>query len=911
MCGIAGHLGVPADDSLLERLTAQHPGSVPTETFHADDGPGGDGAGLAARPGGSRVLLPHLLRSRGGRFTLALDGELYNRSELRADLETLGHEFRTGGDAEIVLAAFTEWGSDGFDRIEGAFAVAVWDRDAKTLTLARDPFGIRPLYVCRVDASPEATGGVQVAGGAEGAAASGTGEAAYGWLVASEIRGLLASGLYEKRPNDRVIYRYLCYRIHDDGRETFFEGIERVGAGEVVTLTAGGIERRQFSRLRDELATGAHRPRPYSPSVAEEFRDRLTEAVRRRTGTTGRVATALSGGLDSAAIAVLADRVEHARARDHGGATGQDSWSAIYPGSVNDEQEHIDAVLATLDDRVEPHFVEPTATEFKNDLHDLVRTQEEPIVSTGAYTQYRLLRDAAQVDGVVLYGQGGDEALAGFGPHYLVHLRELRSRSAVQAATELGRSLDVLYRRGRPVVGARLRGRKDVPVTSLLAAPFAARHAGEHYATERTDLRARLLADLFDGSLPARLRYTDKNARRFGVPVRMPFVDRDLVRFVFGLESEALVKDGRGKRVLRDAMRGLLPDSVLDRRDKVGAATPQGEWFMRLKNHIYGEFLSESFANRPYFDQSAVLEAFEGWIKGTNSVGSMTIWRILNVELWLQEFFDERVDADAAPPHVKTDFEPNARKQLDLTMSDGTQVRRYPLRTELYAREDDLVAKTLGYVERFFRGLPDAAPQHRGATTGRWYFFISEKIVAITQGRSFFIWDIKVGRPARILSRYVTRTPAGIGLGSPFTMQLAIEEAGLPRVLYASAGGAIGKLLGKRGLFYELVGGDIRAIDGPTEYSVYPANVSAKLGPKDPDAVAARLSAAIRERVPAAYRDTFGGTVVMDANDIGRNVLGKDAPGPKERYEAMFADNPLGQGSEQTPMAVVFEEPSA
>jgi asparagine synthase (glutamine-hydrolysing) len=233
------------------------------------------------------------------------------------------------------------------------------------------------------------------------------------------------------------------------------------------------------------------------------------------------------------------------------------------------------------------------------------------------------------------------------------------------------------------------------------------------------------------------------------------------------------------------------------------------------------------------------------------------------------------------------------------------------LRTDQYAREDDLEAKTLGYIERFFAGLPTAGPDHAAATAGRWYFFISEKIVAITQGRSYFIWDIKVGRPARLLSRYVTRTPAGIGLGSPFTMQLAIEEAGLPRVLFASAGGAVGKVLGRRGLFYDLVGGDIRAIDGPTEYSVYPANVSAKLGPKDPDDVAAHLSAAIRARVPEAYRDTFGGTVVMDANDIGRNVLGKDAPGPKERYEAMFADNPLGQGSEQTPMAIVFETPSA
>lgn len=900
MCGIAAYCGFEADEALLDRLLATHPGAgAPATARDGDAGLGvresrpaqaaptadGDVAGDVA--GDMAGDVARLAVARGGRFTLALDGELYNRAELRADLETLGHDFGVGSDAEVVLAAFTEWGTDGLDRLDGAFALAVWDRDTRRLTLARDPFGVRPLYVAR---------------------------AGDGWLVASEIRGILDSGLHERRPDDRTIYRYLCFRVHDDGPATFFAGIERVGAGEVVTLGAdvpGGVERHLYSRLREELADLGRTPRPYSPVVATEFRSLLTAAVRRRSSSSGRVGTSLSGGLDSAAIAALLDVVEHEPGRSAADGT-QDTWSAVYPGSHNDERKHIDAVVAGLGNRVQGHRVEPTPTEFKQDLRDLVRTQEEPLVSAGAYTQYRVLREAAERDAVVLDGHGGDETLAGFGPHHLIHLRELRSRGAVGAVTELGRSLDVLYRRGRPLVGDRLRGRKDVPVTSLLAADFVRDHASEAYDVEKTDLRARLLDDVFAGSLPARLRYTDKNARRFGVAVRLPFVDRDLVRFVFGLSDDALVKDGVGKRVLRDAMRGLLPDSVVDRRDKVGATTPQSEWFMRLKNHIYGEFLSESFAGRRYFDQTAVLNMFEGWIKGTSSVDSMTVWRMLNLELWLKEFFDEHEpeDPNSVEP-VKTDYEPNARKQLDLVTADGTAVRRYPLRTDLYAREDDLEAKTLGYIDRFFAGLPDAGPDHAAATGGRWYFFISEKIVAITQGRSYFIWDIKVGRPARLLSRYVTRTPAGIGLGSPFTMQLAIEEAGLPRVLFASAGGAVGKVLGKRGLFYDLVGGDIRAIDGPTEYSVYPANVSAKLGPKDPDDVAARLSAAIRARVPEAYRDTFGGTVVMDANDIGRNVLGKDAPGTKERYELMFADNPLGQGSEQTPMAIVFETPSA
>ncbi|GGM97701.1 asparagine synthase (glutamine-hydrolyzing) [Terrabacter tumescens] len=904
MCGIAAYRGLEADEALLERLLATHPEAGPAATVTDGDaglgvregrpvrtsaspedadrvGGVGDATGSDGGRGGD---VARLAVAPGGRFTLALDGELYNRAELRGDLETLGHDFGVGSDAEVALAAFTEWGTDGLDRLDGAFAVVVWDRDTRRMTLARDPFGVRPLYIAR---------------------------AGEGWLVASEIGGILGSGLHERRPDDRTIYRYLRFRVHDDGPATFFAGIERVGAGEVVTLGAdlpGGIERHPYSRLREELTALARSPRAYTPAAATEFRALLTDSVRRRSSSSGRVGTALSGGLDSAAIASLVDVVE----REAGGSDEQDTWSAVYPASRIDEQAQVEAVTASLGSRVDAHRFEPTPSEFKKDMRDLVRTQEEPLGSTGSYTQYRVLQEAAQRDAVVLDGLGGDELLGGFGAHHLIHLRGLKGRSAALAASELGRSLDVLVRRGRPHVGDRLRGRKSVAVTSLLGADFARAHAGEAHEAERTDLRKRLVDDLFVDSLPSRLRSTDKNARRFGVSVRLPFVDRELARFVFGLDDAALIKDGLGKRVLRDAMRGLLPDSVVERRDKVGSTTPQADWFMRLKNHIYGEFLSESFANRPYFDQTAVLHAFEGWIKGTNSVDSMTIWRILNVELWLQEFFDERApEADDVVEHVKSDYEPNARKQLDLVTADGTAVRRYPLRTDLYAREDDLEAKTLGYIDRFFAGLTDAGPEHDAATGGRWYFFISEKIVAITQGRSFFIWDIKVGRPARLLSRYVTRTPAGIGLGSPFTMQLAIEEAGLPRVLFASAGGAVGKVLGKRGLFYDLVGGDIRAIDGPTEYSVYPANVSAKLGPKDPDDVAARLSAAIRARVPEAYRDTFGGTVVMDANDIGRNVLGKDAPGSKERYELMFADNPLGQGSEQTPMAVVFETPSA
>ncbi|HEU5144270.1 MAG TPA: asparagine synthase (glutamine-hydrolyzing) [Dermatophilaceae bacterium] len=888
MCGIAGYFGFAADELLLQRMndSQQHRGPDGEGVFTDDL------VGLAHRRL-SIIDVAHgqqPMASADGRYTLVYNGEVYNYLDLRAELEALGRTFTTDSDTEVVLQAFAEWGSAAFDRFNGMFGLAIWDGQDKVLTLARDHFGIKPLYVCRVPGS-----------GAESAA----------WIFASEIKPILASGHYEKRPNDRTIYRYLRYRIHEDGRETFFDGIERLEPGEMMTISASGVQRRPFTRLKEELAELASLQRPYDAAAAAEYRERLTEAVRLRLQSEVPVGTSLSGGLDSSAVAVIINRLinEGDKTTESVGAQ-QNTFSAVFTGSINDEERYVDDVLEICKGNIAAHKIRPTADEFKKDLLDFVRTQEEPLISSGPYAQYQVMREARNHVTVLLDGQGADEMMAGYVPYYFVYLRQLRAQGAVKAAGELSKSLDVLYRLGRFRLKAKLRGRKDIPTVQLLGAEFARDWAPERFLTEGSNLKKRLVEDLFHNSLPSLLRYEDKNTMRFSLEGRVPFLDKEVVKFIFSLSDEAIIKDGWNKRILRDATRDLLPESINRRRNKIGFTTPQGEWFMRLKNHFYGIFLSESFANRPYFNQTEVLHAFEGWIKGTNDVDSMTFWRLLNLELWLQEYFDEKPEQVEAP-RVKIDYEPNARKQLDLSLPSGEVVRRYPLRTELYAREDDLDAKTLAYVDRFFAGLPEAGPEHAAATSGTWYFFISEKIVAITQGRSYFIWDIKVGRPARVLSKYVTRTPAGIGLGSPFTMQLAIQEAGLPRVLYASAGGAIGKLIGRRGLFYELVGGDIRAIDGPTEYSVYPANVSAKLAPKDPDEVAARLSAAIRARVPAAYRDTFGGTVVMDANDIGRNVLGKDAPGPKERYEEMFADNPLGQGSEQTPMAIVFERPSA
>lgn len=264
---------------------------------------------------------------------------------------------------------------------------------------------------------------------------------------------------------------------------------------------------------------------------------------------------------------------------------------------------------------------------------------------------------------------------------------------------------------------------------------------------------------------------------------------------------------------------------------------------------------------------------------------------------------DSSGDGRHDPPPTKQPLAPNDGKQLAIASDGDAPWARIPIQTELFARGDDLASTVPGYVDETVR-LAKADPRFSGGLEKPWYVVVSEKIVAISQGRSYFTWEINPKPSARVLAKFVQRTPYGIGLGSPWTMQLAINEAGLPRIVVAAGASVVGKLLGRKGWFYLVAGHRVNAIDGPTSYSAYPSNVSAKLPPKDPEVVARKLTDAVRETLPTELADSFGGVVVIDSNDLGRDVLGQATDRPDEFFCDLFADNPFGQGRQQTPIAV-------
>ena len=231
----------------------------------------------------------------------------------------------------------------------------------------------------------------------------------------------------------------------------------------------------------------------------------------------------------------------------------------------------------------------------------------------------------------------------------------------------------------------------------------------------------------------------------------------------------------------------------------------------------------------------------------------------------------------------QTDYSANPGKRLVRTV-DGEDWLRIPVKTHLITKEDDMADVVVRYPKPLMREGD--------------ILFISEKAVACTQSRAIPMEDIKPRKLAVTLSRYVTKTPAGIGLGIPETMEMALQECGTLRILFAAFCSVIGKLLGKKGWFYIVAGPKARGIDGPTEGTIPPYDHYVVLTPADPMGTAQKLAQALGHPV-----------AIVDINDLGANILGFSEKKPTLDWLArVLGDNPLGQGSESTPMGILRKE---
>jgi len=872
MCGIVGYWG-PPEAGLLEAMAdvIRHRGPDDDGFFETERG----GIGYRRL---SIIDLEHgqqPMANEDGSVRVVQNGEIYNFRELRAALVQRGHAFRTSCDTEVIVHAYEEYGPECFARFNGMWGIAVLDLrgDRPRLVLSRDHFGIKPLYYA---------------------------QAGDRFLFGSEIKALLQDPGLTPAPNDQRVYDYLVAGLHDHDDETFFEGIRQLPAATYAVIDDGGFRRRRYWEPR--LSTDGN-------ADPEAFRSLWKKAIERRLVADVPVGTCLSGGLDSSSIVCLMSELLAEHVTDAVSLGDRiKTFSAVFGDDPIDESEYIEEVVRTTG--VESHLVEPSSEEFFEELERVVWHQEEPMVSTGPYAQWCVMRLAAPHVKVLLDGQGGDELLGGYVPYQYVYLRQLlRERRYADLAREAWDARDVLA----PLLRRRLsERRKRVPIDRLLRPEFAAAMSAPRDSRAQDDLKLRLLQDLTSYSLPSLLRYEDRNSMAFSLESRVPYLDPELVEHVLALPPEALVSRGWSRAILREAMRGVLPEKIRLRRWKVGFTTPEMRWLKARRTAVQSLFRSPAFGARKYWDGLRVADAFREACAG-GMEESLFFWRVLNVELWLRVFFggdgrvtnrttpaggyvgmgDEEAVAslDGAASAAIRAFSPNRGRHLFARSSRGAVYARAPVRTRKVEPHDDLEAAVVDAVS----ALEANGDVHPGDV-----FAISEKVVAISQGRSRPVEEIEPGPLAEVLSRFVRRTPVGIGLGMPQTMQLALQEVGAPRILLATAASAVTRPFGVRGVFYRVAGARVAAIDGPTAGTLPPYNTHAKLPPAEPDRVAASLSAALSRLAGGPV-----GVAVIDANDIGVAILGASDGVDRDLVLSLLQDNPLGQGHEQTPLALI------
>jgi asparagine synthase (glutamine-hydrolysing) len=536
-----------------------------------------------------------------GRWHLVFNGEIYNYPELREELRALGHTFDTEGDAEVLLHSWSEWGEQALDRFDGMFAFAVWDDAEHRLTLAVDRFAEKPLCFC--------THSHQL-------------------LFASDVRALRVADDTLGMPDLDAVNSFLALGAMPDLPHTFYADVRRLPPAHLGRWERGHLTIRRYWAPKLVTVPGGQR------QVIEQLRDLLFGSVRRRLRSDVTVGTSLSGGIDSSAILSVCARTTGGGARL--------AFTARFPGFVKDEWPYAEETAKQAHVAAH-HAVEPTAEELLADVARLVVDQEEPFGSTSIYAQWRVMQAARQAGvTVMLDGQGADELFGGYGGTVGWALRATGLRAALAAVANdraLLEGVVLAYAAGRvpPAAVRRHRLRRASPYVSRDLAAEAARSLPPidlPAATPNAPLRGELLRQLFHTSLPTLCRYADRNSMAHGVEVRLPFLDRQLVEFALSLPPGMVYRDGVTKYAFRTAMRDLVPDRVLDRREKIGYETPEQKWFdtPAVRQRLAGVLLDHSTLASGRYDAAAI----ERDIAAGRWRNASAVWRIVNVEIWLR-----------------------------------------------------------------------------------------------------------------------------------------------------------------------------------------------------------------------------------------------------------------------------------
>ena len=567
---------------------------------------------------------------------IIFNGEIYNHAELKADLESQGHRYRTHCDTETIVHLYEEYGRDCVKRLRGMFAFAIWDRRRRVLFAARDRLGIKPFYY-RWDENS--------------------------FLFGSEIKAILAYPGIKAEFNQSTLAEYLAYG-YITGPETMFAGIHKLMPGHTLELSEHG--ELKIERYWD-LTAEADRDEQSHDYYVRTYREMLEAAVRSHLMSDVPLGVFLSGGLDSSAIAALTAKIRGDQIQTFAVGYGEEQFSELT--FANQVAAHI---------RSDHHEVRLGREEFFSTLPRLIWHEDEPIVWPSSVALYHVARRARERVTVVLTGEGSDETLAGYTryawtllnakadgiyrtitPKFArTGLRRLFSASRIPARLHRKLHHTFLLRDGdswSSFYFDNFYSAFSAEELPELLTPEALEGAGDPYAGSMQvwkhssgDLLHRLLYTDINSYLIELLMKQDQMSMAASVESRVPFLDHELVEFTARIPAKHQIKGMAGKLVLKDAVADLLPAQIIHRK-KMGFPTPWEYWLAGPKLQEIETLLLESRSvERRLFREDAVRRIFTEHRAKRRDHGSR-IWRLLNLELWQRIFLDGEVDAQLSP----------------------------------------------------------------------------------------------------------------------------------------------------------------------------------------------------------------------------------------------------------------------
>lgn len=558
--------------------------------------------------------------SEDGNYVLVFTGEVYNFLELRKELESAGISFTSRSDTEVVMQAYAYWGNEAFKRFNGMFALAVWDKQKHTVSLARDRFGIKPLYYVLL------------------------GERL---IFASEIKALLNVPAVQRRLDRQALHEYLWYG-NALGENTLFAGMKKLSPGHFIKFTEAGHDTKSYFSITQLK----QRDMPVAEATAR-VRDELEGAVKRHLVSDVPVSIFLSGGIDSSAITAFASR--HYGKPISTYAVGFD----FVGNQAANELPKARLVAETF--KTDHHEMHIKGGDLPVVIEKLVTCHDEPFADAANIPLYLLAKELRGKVKVVLQGDGGDEIFAGYRRykvlnHYQLWFLLAKFRRLLSLGMRKGIKRD-RYQRFLQAVGqsdASMRMALLLTQTGLSQSPLALLTEDWHNQLELTEPfeEYRRCNKLFSNlDVVQRMLYTDcmiqlpntflekvdKPTMANGLEARVPFLDSQLTEFAMSLSSQYKVRRNHKKWILKQALRGIVPDEILD-APKQGFNVPYEQWLRTsLADYMQSVLLDPALLSRQFFSADTLRRYIREHIQGEKNHGFI-LWKALNLALWMNKY---------------------------------------------------------------------------------------------------------------------------------------------------------------------------------------------------------------------------------------------------------------------------------